>query len=99
MSENKSTRGCHDHEALYPCNVAEKKCGTYPCCPPVRAMPSDDAQFVIERDEELPAEIKTQMGDEIMKANRREKTAAKDCEGSHENAIYEVVELHYRHYR
>lgn len=34
---------------------ATKKGGTDPYCPPARAMPSDDAPFIMESDKELPA--------------------------------------------
>ena len=48
------------------CGVVEKKGETNPYCPPVLAMPSDDAQLVIESDEELPAGSGKKMGDEII---------------------------------
>jgi hypothetical protein len=53
--------------------VTEKKGGTNPYCPPVLAMPSDDAQLIIESDEELPAESGKKMRNEIIRNSERKR--------------------------
>jgi hypothetical protein len=47
-------------------NETEKKRGADPYRPHVRATPSNDAQFVLETDEELPTGTGKRMRDEIM---------------------------------
>jgi hypothetical protein len=82
--------------AQAPCITTEMKGRTNPYCPPVLAMPLDDAQFIVESGEELPAGSGKKRGDEIMCDTVREgpkETIAKDCEGSHENPIHKVPEL------
>ena len=66
--------------------MVEKKGETNPYCPPVSAMPSDDAQLVIEIDEELPAGSGKKMGDKIIWDTVR-------GDGSHKNSIHDMPEL------
>ena len=47
-------------------NEIQKKHETDPYCPPVWATPLDDAPFVIESDEELPAGTGKRQGGEII---------------------------------
>ena len=68
-----------------------QKEGTNPYCPPVFAMPSDDAQLVIEIDEELPAGSGKKMGDKIIWDTV---SGGDSYEGSHKNSIDEVPELY-----
>ena len=44
------------------CNLIEEKGGTDPYCPSERAVTSNDAPFVIESDDELPAEMGKPVG-------------------------------------
>jgi hypothetical protein len=57
--------------------VAEKKGGTNPYCPPVLAMPFDDAQLIIESDEVLPAGSGKKIGDEIIRTQSWEETVTR----------------------
>jgi hypothetical protein len=69
-------------------------CCTDPYCPPVWTMPSDDAPFIIESCNELPARRGMAMGmilRDTMMENR-------SCVGSHENAIHDMPELYHRHW-
>ena len=55
-------------------------------------MPSDNAQFIIESDEELPAGTRKPAGMSL-----RDTLRGGDRKFSHENAVHDVPELHHRH--
>ena len=71
MSGNKSTQRGDQHEARVRGQRDPKRRETDPYCPPVWATPLDDAPFIIESDEELPAGTRKRQGGEIMRDTRR----------------------------
>jgi hypothetical protein len=59
-------------------------------------MPSDDAPFIIESDEELPTGRGKSVGMRLQDTLRG-RGLGRGCESSHENATYDMPELYPRH--